>query len=278
MKDGYRDDLRMFISGERLRSLYVEVLDSDGQQVRRTLGPTTKGPAGVSARFTGKVGGKMLPEGDYTWRVSATDEHGNSTVIDRPFSLSHKQIRSEKFTRTYEAASTVVDTNVGRCSTLKKRPRGGLGYYSQTSCSRPEDSTVLTVNGVYVPKSFNGSWDNLRVTTNGGGATGRRDYLVVFNRDRHGNDEFRTVHRGGSGRHRNPLHHREGEAVRAPRQGGSGPALRPVGGRAHRRQPLRRGQLHRGDHPHGPQLSRSMSRTASEANTIAEPSGAPGPG
>lgn len=205
VKDGYRDVATLRVGSEDLRELIVEVLNDEGDVVKRSYGPRPVAGGGEIVRFDGRADGALLPAGAYTWQLQATDLVGNTTLVHVPFSLSHRSVRTQEWSKTFRAASTVVDTGVGSCSQLKKGRKGRLGYYSQTSCARADDSTVITLNRAYVPQSFTGNWSRLRVTTTGGGATGRGDYLVVYNRDTSGKDQHRLELDSRRGRHRGDL-------------------------------------------------------------------------
>lgn len=201
VKDGYRDVATLRVRSEDLRELVVDVLDAEGEVVKRVYGPVGVVNGGDATRFDGRVGGALVAAGDYSWQLRATDLVGNTTVASVPFEVSHEAVRTAHWSRTFRAASTVVDNSVGSCSKLKESRKGRLGYYSQTSCSRADDSAVVTLNRAYVPRSFTDRWSRLRLATTGGGA-GRGDYLVVYNRDTSGEDRQRLELDARQGKHR----------------------------------------------------------------------------
>jgi hypothetical protein len=129
--------------------------------------------------------GLLLPEGRYTARIDLTDRAGNvETVRAQPFQLSWDEKHRATWRHTFPAASTVLDRFVGSCSTLAKPSShgwaGSLGYYSATRCSKPKQSVVSTINGVYLPTSLDGRYSNFEISLFGGAARGQgRAYLVM---------------------------------------------------------------------------------------------------
>ncbi|CAN5620855.1 hypothetical protein BH11ACT8_BH11ACT8_14850 [soil metagenome] len=157
---------------------------------------------------------KSLPLGRYTVRLTTTDQAGNIATVDRTVRLLAGALTWATWKHTFSARSTLVSQYVGACSTLSKkpqrRPKGSLGYYSQTRCARDEDSGVSTVNGVYLPASARGDYQDFRLTVNGGPAAGARNaYAVLYYYDaKQGEYVHRVQLPGRNGKHRGARMHK----------------------------------------------------------------------
>lgn len=195
VRDGYQDFLLLSSTSNEWTRGKVEIV-RNGTVVRRL---SLQHYVAHEATFNGRSSsGQLLPAGTYVARFSLADDVGHVVTANRTFTLSRKRLVTRHFRRTYTAASTILRNGVlvERCSTLARPSArgwaGSLGFYSQTKCRRPADSAVLTVNGVYVPKSVQARYGKLRVTLYGGGSArgvrrGRNAYIVLTYSNR-GND------------------------------------------------------------------------------------------
>ncbi|WP_134741341.1 hypothetical protein [Nocardioides sp. 503] len=200
--DGYRDEVVMSLTAdEPVAVMGYELRDRAGRLVLRDVEtPWRDDPLYEEddvyehgrvwrEEWDGRVGTKLVP-GTYDFRWVGFDRAENeSQTTPVRITVSNHRIRRVTWTRTFPAARTVLDREVGRCSTLRRpatrRWRGSLGYLSQTRCRRPQDSVVATVNGVYVPKVVGRGrgvgYKSLRLSLYGGGLPGRRAPYLVLN-------------------------------------------------------------------------------------------------
>lgn len=148
------------------------VTDGSGHEVYRKL--TWYRPPELSwAGLTN--GGRVVPEGTYDVRYELADQSGNTSVSNTvPVRVSHKRLVWNWWVKKAVPARSLVDRQVGRCSTLRvpsaRGWTGSLGLYSNTKCrstSRP--SVVSTVHRVRMPRAMD--YGSLRVAVDGGAAT-----------------------------------------------------------------------------------------------------------
>jgi hypothetical protein len=196
--DGYKDVVQLTYevsddSADPTLSRRVQITDSQGQVVLdRTADVTT--PGSHSLQWDGRnSAGRIQPKGDYNLTIRVTDSSGNaSRSRSRTVTLSPKRIVTRTFRRTVGAAGSLVDRRVGGCSTVRKPSlhgwAGSLGYYSNTRCrGRGFRSVASTINGVSVPRAFQGRYGALRVSAYGGAARtrpGSRGGLEYWNQKR----------------------------------------------------------------------------------------------
>jgi hypothetical protein len=280
-RDGYRDSVKLKLaSGPGRNELFVRVINAGGQVADEY-------PVGARGRltstFNGWSGGKPLPAGAYTVQVVTIDAAGNEAIRSLPIRLHAERLIWQEVGRTFKASKLVVERYVGRCGSLVKspkgRPKGALGYYSNAKCGNSREGTVATVLGVRLPVAYEGRYRDFRVTLVGGAARSARESRAQLAYYEPARKRYR--HRGTltskQGRHRGHLFGNADDMVLDPT---TSPAVYwsiGVGGGDRyeistftvemKRQVLAL-----------PSSVRRMSRTASDANTIAEPSGAPGPG
>ncbi len=175
-KDGYRDQVLIGAKTDQWPELVV--LDAD-QVVRARYDIYDLRTDQVYWRPRG------VEPGRYTVRFTTTDEAGNVAVVQAPLQVRRGKVTWRRYTTTVTAKSALVRSTVGSCSTLASpapgRPRGSLGYYSQTRCERAEDSIVSTLDSARVPRSFLGGYRDFRVSVKGGKARGTKDaYAVLY--------------------------------------------------------------------------------------------------
>ncbi|CAN5620287.1 hypothetical protein BH11ACT8_BH11ACT8_14830 [soil metagenome] len=128
---------------------------------------------------------RALPAGRYTVRLTTTDRAGNTATMAQHLQVRRGHLAWRTFTKTLTAKASLDDSSVGSCSTLatrvEGRPKGALGYYSQTRCTRENDSDVTTISRADLPRSLTGKYLDFRLSVTGGKAKGVRDaYAVVY--------------------------------------------------------------------------------------------------
>lgn len=197
LKDDYLNYQQFDFSTDEPVRGSVEIRNSTGEVVGTLTEPgffRTK-----VFRWSGRAHHELLPEGRYTARIGLTDRAGNVvTVRAQPFRLSWDQRHNATWRHTFPAASTVLDRFVGSCSTLAKPSShgwaGSLGYYSATRCSRPKQSVVSTINGVYLPTSLDGKYSNFQISLFGGSARGQDPAYLVMGTLRRSDNAFLQRH------------------------------------------------------------------------------------
>lgn len=238
------------------------------------------GPGGRQevAWFTGLVKHQPMAPGPYTLRVTAYDRAYNATTQEYPIRVDARRRVEHTFHQTIPAAKTLADKYVGACSHLGPAAGrgwpGSLGLYSTSPCAKKNGSVVITVHGAQVPPSAGGYPGQIEVSLYGGAARGSGHAYLV-----HG--WLRAKDNGFIGRRqfdgRLGTHAAYGADARD--------VVRDIKGHYWVYWQL---GLSEGSHydvksftistKYYALVSPSRSRTASEAKTIAEPSGAPGPG
>lgn len=178
--DGYRDVLRYTVTpNEHMGSVEAQVFGPTGAEWTWPAAMVAGAGEAVAFDWDGRsaFNGSLAPEGTYTVRISLLDAAGNTSTINRFVTLDHARLQTRTFRRTVSAAGSTVDKHVGRCSVLR-RPSlrgwaGSLGYYSNKRCrAGSAASQVTTVNGLLVPKAFQGKYKTLSISTYGGAARG----------------------------------------------------------------------------------------------------------
>ncbi len=205
--DGFRDTLgfRMVTEdNELIDHVVVDLLDGSGRVVRTMLREEAATQTrGVSMNWdvARNLGPRVAP-GSYFVRVRGRDLAGNRLDARQAFEMSDKRLRTERWQRRVTAQRSLSWTDVGTCSTLARRAGGALGFYSQTTCRRPNQSMVATQHGMYLPRSMEHSYNDLRVTLHGGKAAGRSDaYIVMYYVTKDGVLRYRKQFDGRSGAH-----------------------------------------------------------------------------
>lgn len=175
-RDGYLDTVKI-TAGVIERGFDVSLAVVKGDRTVHTF-------AGRKVTWNGSVGGKPLAPGTYAVRFAATDEFGNRAVIDKPLKIVGDRLVIRTTTRTYTAAGSEVDRLVQACSRLASpsshRWAGSLGYYSQTSCRRPQQSAVLTLHAADLPPAYDERYLGLRVSVYGGSSRGHSGSYIVL--------------------------------------------------------------------------------------------------
>lgn len=278
-RDGYLDAITLRVKRQSdLNRLLVEAIDRDG--VARTI-YNGWAPRNDPIELDGHVGRrKELPAGRYTLRLTGFDEVGNATPTSDEYSIRVDDRRRVKktFHKTIPASRTLADSYVGACSHLGSAAgrgwKGSLGLYSGAPCAKKNGSVVLTLHGLRLPASVDGEYpDWIQFSMFGGAARGARSAYVVSGWRDARDDSFlgRRQFDGKLGRH----------TIYTP---SSQEVVRNIDGRAWIFWQLGLAAGSRYDVKSFTirttyyVLERPASRTASDANTIAEPKGAPGPG
>jgi hypothetical protein len=179
--DGHRDFLTVTAQSSEKGWSTLEVFNGVGEVVY-----TQTERVGLTAPelvWNGMDGDTLVPEGPYALRVTTVDDAGNTpTPWEGSVEVSHDKIRWETFTTTGSAREALAGKPfVGRCSSLVRKPRGGLGLYSQTKCHNAgRASTVATYSGAYIPKAFHGTYGWTQVTLRGEPANrSSRNYVAL---------------------------------------------------------------------------------------------------
>ncbi|QZY28399.1 hypothetical protein [Nocardioides coralli] len=206
--DGHLDELTIRTTTDEYITATLEVRDGAGNRVHHA---SDSGQPWVAPEFTwnGRSGGKPVPEGSYRVLVSTVDRAGNAgTPWKGSVRVSHDELRWKTATISGSAQEALAGKPyVGRCSTLDRKARGVLGFYSQTRCSgNARRSAVATHSGAYVPQAFKQRYDWAQVTLHGGPASrSGRDYVVLGLLDRsHDVVKRRVLRRGGGSTPRIP--------------------------------------------------------------------------
>ncbi|GAB3772055.1 hypothetical protein FB382_002998 [Nocardioides ginsengisegetis] len=204
-KDRYLDSVGVNLRSREAYETWIDVVGPDGAVY--PLDHYKGYLLAMRPRFAAEDGaGGHLPNGTYTLRATVKDAQGLFNTATIPVRVSDKKLTWVSWTHTYKAVDTVSKKYVGACSTLAEHG-GSLGYYSQTKCERPKDSTVLTTNGVWVPSSPGGDYDDVQVTLTGGGAHPGSAYIVMLYEDYYGNWGYRRQFSGKYGDHPGALVH-----------------------------------------------------------------------
>lgn len=196
-RDDYRDQMstRLEFRQDGLRKVAVEVIDPQGVVRFTKAAQHTRYERTFEVRWGGLVGGKPAEPGRYVLRVQGEDKAGNLADVRMPFKVASGKLTRVHVVKKLTPQGTLQDSFVGRCSLLRKLPRGGLGLYSQTSCTREKQSPVVSVHGVYIESApVNPAYDNFRVTVTGGAKPGQKDaYVVLGYRDKDNEFSFKAV-------------------------------------------------------------------------------------
>ncbi len=182
--DNYLDSLEVRATASELTSGTLDVTDAAGIRVFRSAQHSVS-PDGTipSISWSGRsMSNRVVPAGRYTLKLTVVDAAGNQATWTSRVSVSHKKLQWVTYKRTLSAsASRTGKPVIGRCSSLVKRPHGGLGYYSQTKCKGSNsESVVATDHGMYIPKAHQARYQWVQVTLNGSPATrSRNNYFVM---------------------------------------------------------------------------------------------------
>lgn len=170
VRDGYRD--RTLVSGE-----VSEFVDGKVELLRGTdVVRTSSWRDGF--RYEKVINGRdaadrLLPAGQYTVRVTATDGLGQTATRSKPLTISHKRLVKKTFTRTISARAALKSKTVGSCATLRvggsRGWAGALGLHSRPKCTSGSHRVRL-YNQVPVPAAYR--LETVRISTYGGGARG----------------------------------------------------------------------------------------------------------
>lgn len=181
-RDGYLDDWWPQLSASEGTTGRLEVKDSRGVRVFLSA-PQSVNEEGSSLSWDGRSSaGRLVPEGRYQARVTVSDSVGHTDTWTGSVQVSLKKKQWLTFKRTVSAAASRTGKPlVGKCSTLARRPRGALGFFSQTTCQgSPEQGVVATNHGLYLPESYEDRYQSLRITMKGAPASrARTNYLVM---------------------------------------------------------------------------------------------------
>lgn len=201
VQDGYRDYLQYRLyedpdTDELMRSIDFSITSSTGRVVEeKPISPAELQLHGeIYYSWDGRIGytGKFYPEGDYTISFDIVDRSHDHEVLSKTVRLDMAHWRYRNWHRTFRAADTVIDRDIGSCGSLKRPARAGwrgsIGYRSSGSCGRRRQSYAVTLHGVDVPPSPSGDYTGIRLDMYGGNARNRRystlDYALLRADDR----------------------------------------------------------------------------------------------
>ncbi|HET7691051.1 MAG TPA: hypothetical protein VFK41_11750 [Nocardioidaceae bacterium] len=148
--------------------------------------------------------GSLVPAGDYLARIVAADAAENRVVSnDVALVLRPERLVTRLFKKTVSAQRSLLDQNVGKCSTVKKGVRGwrgSLGIYTNTRCDGNfRESVTSTIHGLRLPAAYR--YDTLHISVYGGAAKSRPgSYLFMDwlnNQDEWGDKDYRTGYKLG---------------------------------------------------------------------------------
>jgi hypothetical protein len=273
--DRFYDHVTISVQSESdVRSLKVALVGPDDST--RYLYSSSSGELHV-IRFNGLKNGKILPPGQYTVRATVADSAGSSAVSERPLQIDNRRVRLRTYRATIPAARTVADQYVGACSRIGSATGRGwkdsLGLYSTTPCAKKGGSTVITVHGAWLPPSALGYKEGVQLTMHGGAARGSGRAYVIHGWLRASDNKF--------------IHRQQFSGALGPHAAGApiGQVVRTIGDDSWVYWQLGLSEGSRYDvksftisTKYYVLVSPPRSSTASDAKTIAEPSGAPGPG
>ncbi len=174
-RDGYRDTTTLTTTAtdnNPVMSRY-EIRDSHGTLVRVLTTGLSWGSD--QAVWNGRTqGGAVVAAGQYAVHTVVTDQYGNSSTDDSvTLTVNHQLLVTRTFTRTVSARGSLVDSRVGRCSTLKfpaaRGWKGSMGLYTETRCKGSLQATLVsTVQRIRVPAALR--YGSLRISAYGGAA------------------------------------------------------------------------------------------------------------
>lgn len=225
----------------------------------------------------GDHGHGRLEPGRHRLSVVVVDSAGNSTTRTVAMQVDDRRLVHRTSRTTLSAASTLVDQYVGSCSHLGPAAgrgwSGSLGLYS-SRCKAKNGDVVLTVHGVRLPVSVDGYHGRIDLAVNGGAARGASGAYLVHTWRNYQNDLWirRSQFDGRMGAHQTDV---PTSWVVMDGDDGRGLVYWQLGLAAGSRYDVRSFTI---VCTYGALAEPRRSRTASDANTIAEPSGAPGPG
>ena len=189
--DGYRDfyNVQLFESpatDEWMREIEFEILSPGGDVVVAEEGDTFRFGVDGEISFSWNAhrsSGRVFHEGTYTIRATVVDRSNDRKVMTEAFKLDHASVQWVRWRRTFRAADTIIDRDVGRCAALRRPARAGwpgsLGYRSR--CRDGRRSVVSTVHEVTFPEPFRGWFSHVRLSMYGGHAKGSaRSRLQYF--------------------------------------------------------------------------------------------------
>lgn len=270
---------------------------------------TFRGPGGIVDQFpisawamdsyftwSARRGRDVLPAGRYAIVLDLADAAGNHTVVKDSVAVSHAVYRVQRSRWQLGAAPTLVGADPGPCGAVTRPSAhgwsGSVGLVPDARCRRP-DAHVTVVHRVYLPRSYRGSYSSFKLAVHGAAAPSRPgsravaalvttrgrtvDPVVVPPR----RGWFTITQTGLLGLLRRDAAGRYYVLCAVAAAGNDRYDLEGFRASVHYgalgvEDPGRSGAARTG---RAPSLQAPIRlRTASDANTIAEPSGAPGPG
>ena len=273
VRDGFLDHLEVEVADEYgLENVMIDLLDRGEVVASVYRGSPTENPYWIR----GLVKRESLPSGTYTVRISGLDRVRNLATDRYRIRVDDRQRVLRTYHKTVPAARTVVDQYVGACSSLGPAAgrgwAGSLGLYS-SPCRSDRGEIVLTVHGLRVPFSAGDPRRWITVSTYGGAARGEGSAYIVHGWFRAKDDKF-IQRRQFNGRLRSHASWSVPPSEVLRNIDGKGMVYFQLGLTGGSRYDVKSFTI---DYPYFALVS-TRSRTASDAKTIALPSGAPGPG
>ncbi len=200
VRDGFRDTVTARVKWvNKDAEVHADVVDSSGTVIDSVRG---YGSPGVTLTWDGRTADKELaPAGTYLFRVSVTDDAGNSD-LDESTSIVvvRKKLVHRTFKKTVTALGSYERQFAGDCSQVVKPSShgwaGSLGIYSNTKCARGDAASfVETHHSMKLPKAYR--YGSVRPMIYGAAAQGRAGSVAVLSWYK-ANEEWGASQRVGS--------------------------------------------------------------------------------
>jgi len=157
--DGYVDTITFtWKIDQPVTALQLDVVDSTNTAVfTQSLDQAVETTSFV---WNGRLqGGALAPAGSYYARITASNGTDPVDSNNGPaFQVSAKKLTEKTFTKQVTAAGSMVLKHAGRCSTVRQPGRklgtGSIGYYSNTTCTKPGEDLAATMHMLRMPAAF----------------------------------------------------------------------------------------------------------------------------
>ncbi|CAM3261894.1 hypothetical protein NODU109028_07745 [Nocardioides dubius] len=178
--DGCQDAVALDVGVNQYVGLALEVTDGKGTAVHRSTGSAWLDSPGL-VRWAGTdSAGRRVAPGTYNLVLRGLSDGGNEAQWHGKVVVSGKRLVT--VTRSFTVGAAAARSSrpyVGACSKLARRAKGGLGFYSQTTCTGSLKRSMVAVSfGAYLPRAIEGRYRSVQVTLNGGPATRSRTNYI----------------------------------------------------------------------------------------------------